>query len=100
MVIHYLNVSRIPLIPHKSATDADRILPYAILFQFLNLIAWRLQVAQLFGRIEHLKLPLSRALNALEAPNGSIVEQILGISASERPDHPTILNRYALNVKQ
>jgi len=104
VIIHYLDVPRIPFVPHKTdappAADADRKLPCAILLQFFNLVAWRLQVAQLFGRIEHLKLPLGGALNIPKPRNRSIVKEILGIPASERPDHSIILNRFALNVKQ
>src|SRR5262245_10464743 len=81
--------------------DPDAVLAGTISFQQLEPVSRdRRNCREIRRRVEHLELPSCHPLDRLKAPDEPVLEQRLGVSAPERPDHPSSLFCRAHSVKR
>jgi hypothetical protein len=105
VIIHNLNVGRIPVTPNEAETplvvDAYTVPPLSVTTECLQTISGRCgQVAQLRCAVQLPELSARYGLNRLKTAAALPVVKPLGFSAAEQPDHNLILSRIAFNVKQ
>jgi len=105
VVIHDLDFIGVPLAPRKTdaplVIDADAVQTLPIAFQTLQPISrQRRERSEIRRCVEHVQFPEGLALNGLEPAYDFSVEEALGISASEGPDHTWKLYCVPVNVKQ
>jgi hypothetical protein len=92
VVVHDLDVLRFAVLPHEADSilviDPDAVLPPPITAKGLEVIARkRAQVVESLGRVQLRQLALSDPGNVPEPPRRVTLEQRLGISVPEGPDH-------------
>src|SRR5689334_13617564 len=92
VIIHDLHCEGVPFAPRKTNTplviDADAVLALPITFKPLQSVSRQCRERCESRRgVEHVQFPKGLALNGLEPANGFSMEEALGISASEGPDH-------------
>jgi hypothetical protein len=92
VIIHDFNVIGVPFAPRKTnpplVIDADAMLALSITFQALQSVSGQCQERPQIRRgVKHIQFPKGLPLNGLEPANGFSMEEALGISASEGPDH-------------
>jgi hypothetical protein len=92
VVIHDFNFIGVPLAPRKTnpplVVDASAVLTLSITFEALQAISWqRRERSEIRRGVEHSEFTKGLALDGLEPANSFSMEEALGISASEGPDH-------------
>jgi hypothetical protein len=92
VVVHDLDVLRFAVLPHEAdpilVIDPDAVLPPPITAKGLEVIARkRAQVIESLGRVQLRELALCDPSNVPEPTRRVTLEQRLGISVPEGPDH-------------
>jgi len=105
VVVHDLDVVRIPVTPHKtktpSAVDADTVLPLPVAAQGFQAVPRRCrQIAQFSSAVQLAKFSASDPFHRSKAATRLPVVKSPGLRTTERPNHLSIVLRVTLNVKQ
>lgn len=97
MVVNDLYVVSISVVPHKAnaplVANADAMLTFAVRVERMEPVAFRAQVHQLLGRVQHYQLAARRALDVHELRNPFIVKKSLRSPAFERLNANDIMLR-------
>jgi hypothetical protein len=93
VIVHNLNVVRVPFLPAKANAPLviypDALLPKPVASQRLKPIAWRDgHLPQFRGSVEHEELPTGCPLDCgRQAPGADCPEDLLCLRASEAQNH-------------
>jgi hypothetical protein len=92
VVVDYLDLLRLAVLPDeadpKLVVDPDAVLALPIAGQSLEAIAWeRAEVVEALGGVQLRQLPLRNPSNGPKTPRRVPLEQALGVSVPEGPDH-------------
>jgi hypothetical protein len=92
VVVHHFDLLSVAVLPNEAdpilVVDPDAVLTTSISTESLEVVAGeRAQVVKPVRRVQLHQLALSDPGDAPEAPRRLALEQRLGISAPERPDH-------------
>jgi hypothetical protein len=100
VVVHHFDLLRVAVLPHEAdpilIVDPDTVLASPVAGKGLEVITReRTQVVESLGRMQLRQLALSDPGNAPEATRRVTLEQCLGVSVPERPDHLLTVLRMA-----
>jgi hypothetical protein len=92
VVVHHFDLLRVAVLPHEAdpilVVDTDAALPSSVSNESLEVIAReRAQIVQPVRRVQLHQLALSNPGEAPKAPGRLTLEERLGVSIPEGPDH-------------
>ena len=92
MIVRDFNVVGVALAPAKTnlplIVDPNAVLPLAVPPQpFQTVAGERRENSQIVGRLDHIELPKSRALDGAELPAGLAMKEPLSLIGPEGLDH-------------